>query len=64
VGITVLAKPGDLVESGAPLARISYRHAARLQEALRVLDGSWGIGDDSPVVPALIADRIAAPRRR
>ena len=37
VGITLLAKPGDRVSKGDAIARIEYRHQARLDEALRRL---------------------------
>ncbi len=60
VGITLLARPGDEVELGQPLARLSYRHEARLTEALRVLEDAW-ILTDEPVTPGpMVADRIAA----
>ncbi len=60
VGITMLARPGDEVELGQPLARLSYRHDARLTEALRVLEDAWIISDE-PVTPGpIVADRIAA----
>ena len=58
VGITVEAKPGDRVEAGQPLATLRYRHPARLQEALRVLEGAFEVGDTGDPGP-LILDRIA-----
>lgn len=57
VGITVEAKPGDRVEGGQPLATLHYRHPARLQEALRVLEGAFEIGDAADPAP-LVLDRI------
>ena len=57
VGITLEAKPGDPVEEGQPLATLRYRHPARLQEALRVLEGAFEIGDTADTAP-LILDRI------
>jgi pyrimidine-nucleoside phosphorylase len=58
VGILLLASVGDHVTAGQPVARLSYRHEARLTEALRVLEGAWTVHDD-PVAPTpLIADRI------
>lgn len=59
VGITLDAKPGERVEAGQPLATLRYRHPARLQEALRVIDGAFEIGDDVPTA-SLIIDRIAS----
>jgi pyrimidine-nucleoside phosphorylase len=59
VGITLDSKPGDRVAEGDPLARLRYRHPARLQEALRVLDGAFVIDDEVSIEP-LIIDRVAA----
>ncbi len=61
VGITLEADVGDRVESGQPLATLRYRHPARLQEALRVLEDAWQIGDEALTGP-LVIDRIAAAR--
>lgn len=58
VGISVLAKPGTEVAEGDVLGRLSYRHTARLGEALRVIDGAWTVGDDAPAPPPLVAERI------
>jgi thymidine phosphorylase len=58
VGITILAKPGDEVRRGQPLARLGYRHTARLAEALRVLDGAFEIGNEPPARAPLVAERI------
>lgn len=60
VGITLLAKPGMEVSKGEPLARLRYRHAARLEESLRVLDGAWRIADERVPTEPLIAERIGA----
>jgi pyrimidine-nucleoside phosphorylase len=60
VGVRVLAKPGEEVAEGGALARLEYRHEARLQEALRVIDGAWTIGDAPPQPVPLVADRITA----
>lgn len=60
VGITMLARPGDEVELGQPLARLSYRHDARLTEALRVLEDAWIISDERVTPGPMVADRIAA----
>lgn len=58
VGITLLAKPGDEVESQQPVLRLGYRHPARLEEALRVLEGAIVIDDEPPSAQPLIIDRI------
>ena len=58
VGITVLAKPGDEVEEGTPLAVLEYRHQARLDEALRILDDAWTITEEAPEPTPLILDLI------
>jgi pyrimidine-nucleoside phosphorylase len=58
VGITILAKPGDEVEVGTPLAVLEYRHQARLDEALRILDDSWTISEEPPEPTPLILDLI------
>ncbi len=58
VGITVLAKPGDQVEVGTPLAVLEYRHQARLDEALRILASTWTISDEPPEPTPLILELI------
>ncbi len=58
VGITVLAKPGDEVEVGTPLAVLEYRHQARLDEALRILEHSWTISEEAPNPTPLILELI------
>lgn len=58
VGITLLAKPGDRVSRGDAIARIEYRHQARLDEALRLLTEAWTITEEPPDTPDLILDRI------
>jgi pyrimidine-nucleoside phosphorylase len=59
VGITLTADVGDPVVAGQSLATLRYRHPARLQEALRVLEGAWTIGEEATPTP-LIIDRVAA----
>jgi pyrimidine-nucleoside phosphorylase len=58
VGITVLVKPGQAVEAGQPVLRLAYRHPARLDEALAVLDGAIEIGDVEPSSMPLILERV------
>jgi thymidine phosphorylase len=59
VGISVLVKPGSRIEPGQPLFRLAYRHPARLNEALRVLEGAVEVGDQAPEPAAPILERIA-----
>jgi pyrimidine-nucleoside phosphorylase len=58
VGITVLVKPGAQVEVDQPILRLSYRHPARLEEALSVLDGAIAIGAERPDSKPLILERV------
>jgi thymidine phosphorylase len=58
VGITVLVKPGAQVDAGQPILRLSYRHPARLEEALSVLDGAIAIGNEKPDSKPLILERV------
>ena len=58
VGITILAKPGDPVEVGTPLAVLEYRHQARLDESLRILADAWLVSEDAPEPSPLIRDLI------
>jgi pyrimidine-nucleoside phosphorylase len=58
VGITLLVKPGAEIVSGAPVLHLTYRHPARLEEALRVLDGAITISDDRPAPRPLVIDRV------
>ncbi len=58
VGITLLAKPAAKVDQGSPLLRLTYRHPARLEEALQVLDGAITIADDPPGPAPLVIERI------
>ncbi len=58
VGITVLAKPGEPVEVDQPILRLSYRHPARLEEALSVLEGAIEVGEEEPLGRPLIIERV------
>ncbi len=58
VGITLAAKPGYKVAEGQPLLTLHYRHPARLDEALRVLDGAIEISEYEPEIPPLLIERI------
>jgi thymidine phosphorylase len=55
VGITLLAKAGDAVAAGEPLATISWNDADRLEAATKVLETAWEIGDEAPpAIPAVL----------
>lgn len=58
VGITILAKPGDQVEVGTPLAVLEYRHQARLDESLRILAEAWVVSEEPAKPSPLIRDII------
>jgi pyrimidine-nucleoside phosphorylase len=58
VGITVLHKPGDEVSEGEPVLSLTYRHPARLEEALRVLEGAITVADEPPHGQSLVIERV------
>lgn len=58
VGITVEAKIGTAVGIGDPLLTLHYRHPARLDEALRILEGAIAIEEEPPPPYELIVERI------
>jgi pyrimidine-nucleoside phosphorylase len=58
VGIRLHHKIGDQVEEGNPLLTLFYRHPARLDEALSVLDGAIEIGANKPDQSLLVMERI------
>jgi pyrimidine-nucleoside phosphorylase len=58
VGITVHHKPGDEVSEGEPVLTLIYRHPARLDEALRVLEGAITVADEPPIGQSLVIDRV------
>lgn len=58
VGITMLAKPGDRVDKGQPLAEVAYREEARWQSVRAMLAGAWSVSEDQPEPPALVGERI------
>lgn len=57
VAISVLAKIGDEVQQGQPLAVIAYSDEGRLQRALPLLDRAWSIGPEA-AAPQLIIGRV------
>ncbi|MGD2051341.1 MAG: thymidine phosphorylase [Acidimicrobiia bacterium] len=58
VGIDVLAKRGDRVTAGTPLARIAYRDPDRLDAALPLLERAWRLTDEVPDPVPLVLGRI------
>ncbi|HJU51675.1 MAG TPA: thymidine phosphorylase, partial [Acidimicrobiia bacterium] len=58
VGIRIHRKIGDQVEEGNPLLTLFYRHPARLDEALSVLEGAIEIGANKPDQSLLVMERI------
>lgn len=58
VGITVLAKVGDTVAAGEPLATVSWNDADRLEAATEMLETAWEIGDDAPQPTPVVLEEI------
>ena len=58
VGVTVLAKPGDRVEAGQPLAQIAYREESRWRSVKDLLTGAWSIGEEPSEPVPLVGERI------
>jgi len=58
VSINVLAKVGDRVSAGDPLAAIEYREHSRLESALPLLERAWEIGDRASF-PQLIIGHVS-----
>lgn len=57
VGISVLAKIGDKIEKGQPLAVIAYRDEEQMEAAKPLLQGAWEVGD-AVAKPELVIGRI------
>lgn len=58
VGVRLVAKPGDRVERGEPLAEISYRDESRWESAREMLAGAWTISGHPPEPVPLVTERI------
>ncbi|HJU81983.1 MAG TPA: thymidine phosphorylase, partial [Acidimicrobiia bacterium] len=58
VGIRIHHKVGEKVEKDEPLLTLFYRHPARLDEALSVLEGAIEIGANKPDQSPLVMERI------
>jgi len=54
VGITVLAKVGDPVEVGQPLARLAWADPGRLADALPLVERAFAVSEEPVAPPPLI----------
>jgi thymidine phosphorylase len=60
VGVSVLAKLGDQVSAGDPLARIRYSDESRWAAQRRHLASAWEISEEPIDPPKLVIERIDA----
>ncbi|TMR98033.1 thymidine phosphorylase [Nonomuraea basaltis] len=60
-GVTLHAKPGDLVRAGQPLMTLHADETARFERALEALEGGYAVGMASEEQLPLVIDRITAP---
>jgi pyrimidine-nucleoside phosphorylase len=60
VGITVLAKLGERVSKGQPLARVRFTEPARWEAQRETLAKAWVVGDVAPEVRPLVVERVDA----
>jgi thymidine phosphorylase len=58
VGITVLAKLGDLVEQGQPLARLLWANAGKLNNARALAAKAFELSDEPAAAPELILGEV------
>jgi pyrimidine-nucleoside phosphorylase len=58
VGVRILAAYGEIVKAGDAVAEVHYRDAARLHEAIHLLQSAWRIDDVKPGISALILETI------
>ena len=58
VGVTISAPVGDAVQAGAPILRIQYREAAKLQLALPLLTAAVRVGGRPEPIRPLILDEV------
>lgn len=57
VGLSVLAKLGDLVSAGDPLARVRYTDESRWAAQRKALTSAWEISDEPVAPPKLVVER-------
>ncbi|MGI5284023.1 thymidine phosphorylase [Nonomuraea polychroma] len=60
-GVTLHAKPGDLVRAGQPLMTLHADETERFARALEALEGGYAVGDSSEEQLPLVIDRITTP---
>ncbi|MEN8114686.1 MAG: thymidine phosphorylase [Actinomycetota bacterium] len=58
VGITVLARVGDALDAGAPLATVRYNTEAQLDACLPVLETAWNLTDEPQSPRPLILGEV------
>lgn len=58
VGITVHAKVGAAVETGDPLATITYAEANKLEAALAAMESAWQIGPVTVTEPSILLEEV------
>jgi pyrimidine-nucleoside phosphorylase len=58
VGITILAKEGEEVTQGQPLAKVGWADEDRLSAAMDILREAWVISDEPPTPQPLIIEEI------
>jgi len=57
-GVELVAKVGDEVEAGAPLARLHVGKPDRVPEAMRLVAGAYTIGAERPEARPLVLGRV------
>ncbi len=58
VGVTVLAKTGDRISTGQPLALVGYNDADRLAAARPLLERAWTISDETPASRPMVIGEL------
>jgi thymidine phosphorylase len=59
VGVVCLAKRGDRVEPGQPLAEVHARDDESAAQAVREVEASYGIGDGKPEQKPIVLDVLS-----
>jgi pyrimidine-nucleoside phosphorylase len=60
VGVSVVAKLGDRVSAGDPLARVRYNDEARWAAQRNALASAWEVSNEQAEPPRLVVERIDA----
>ncbi len=58
VGIIIIAKPGAQVSAGEAILELHYREQAKLDAALTLISRAITIGDEPPVLRAIIVGEV------